>query len=60
VVALGGVGVHIPYHLTWVHERDDMPSAPGRVQAIDDAGALHDALAAIEQRMSAGATPGAS
>jgi putative hydrolase of the HAD superfamily len=57
VVALGGVGVHIPYHLTWVHERDAVPDAPDRVQAIDDAAALYDALDAIEQRLSAGATP---
>jgi putative hydrolase of the HAD superfamily len=48
VVALGGVGVHIPYHLTWVHEHDAMPHAPGRVHAIDDASSLYDVLVGIE------------
>ena len=56
VVALGGVGVHIPYHLTWVHERDAMPDAPGRVHAIDDMAGLHDVLDAIERGMSVHAT----
>ncbi|WP_133478580.1 HAD family hydrolase [Cognatilysobacter segetis] len=57
VVALGGIGVHIPYHLTWVHERDAMPDAPGRVHAIDHAVELYDVLDAIERGMSVHATP---
>ena len=31
VLALGGAGAHVPYHLTWGHERVDQPPvAPGR------------------------------
>jgi putative hydrolase of the HAD superfamily len=31
VLALGGAGAHVPYHLTWSHERSDQtPDAPGR------------------------------
>jgi putative hydrolase of the HAD superfamily len=31
VLALGGAGAHVPYHLTWGHERvDQIPDAPGR------------------------------
>lgn len=31
VLALGGCGAHVPYHLTWAHERiEQVPDAPGR------------------------------
>jgi putative hydrolase of the HAD superfamily len=31
VLALGGCGAHVPYPLTWGHEKlDDLPPAPGR------------------------------
>ncbi len=31
VLALGGAGVHVPYHLLWAHERvEEKPAAPGR------------------------------
>ncbi len=31
VLALGGAGAHIPYHLLWEHERTiELPDAPGR------------------------------
>jgi putative hydrolase of the HAD superfamily len=31
VLALGGAGAHVPYHLTWAHERTErLPDAPGR------------------------------
>jgi putative hydrolase of the HAD superfamily len=31
VLTLGGAGAHIPYHLTWAHERtEQLPDAPGR------------------------------
>ena len=56
VVELGGWGVHIPYHLTWVHEREARVAEPTRVQAIDDATSLAQALGAIERRLSEGAT----
>ena len=35
VLALGGAGVHIPYHLTWAAERVDPPPAhPGRLFTV--------------------------
>ena len=48
VIELGGVGVHIPYHLTWVHERDASVADPARVRELADAGALFEALVSIE------------
>ena len=31
VLALGGAGAHVPYHLTWAHERvEELPPADGR------------------------------
>jgi putative hydrolase of the HAD superfamily len=57
VVQLGGWGVHIPYHLTWVHEREASVADASRMRAIDDADMLHDALDAIERQLSASATP---
>jgi putative hydrolase of the HAD superfamily len=31
VLALGGAGAHVPYHLTWAHERvEELPTADGR------------------------------
>ena len=31
VLALGGAGAHVPYHLTWAHERvEELPRADGR------------------------------
>ncbi|HEY4582784.1 MAG TPA: HAD family hydrolase [Lysobacter sp.] len=49
VVELGGVGLHIPYHLTWVHERDARVADASRMRALDDAGGLYEALDAIER-----------
>ena len=55
VVALGGYGVHVPYHLTWVHEREASVDAPERVRALDDASGLYATLHALERGLSAGA-----
>jgi putative hydrolase of the HAD superfamily len=48
VVALGGIGVHIPYPLTWSHEQvpeDAMPRAGWhRLASISELGALLDSL----------------
>lgn len=30
VVALGGMGVHVPYHVTWVHEQAEIPEGAAR------------------------------
>lgn len=40
VIALGGSAVHLPYHLTWKHERTDtIPLADGRFFTLES---LHD------------------
>jgi putative hydrolase of the HAD superfamily len=46
VLALGGSGVHIPYHLTWAHEQvaEDVP-AEARVFRLPSIRELPDALA---------------
>jgi putative hydrolase of the HAD superfamily len=45
VLALGGVGVHVPYHLTWAAERvDEVPSAAGRFFRI---GSMRELLALV-------------
>lgn len=49
VAALGGVGVYVPYHLTWAHERegeDRAAETPGvfRVERIDEVPALLEQL----------------
>lgn len=53
VVALGGAGVHIPYHLTWVHEREAALPDASRMRAITDASTLYDALVGIERDLGA-------
>ncbi len=49
VLALGGVGVHVPYHLTWAAERvDEAPRAEGRffrLGSLRELRALVDGLA---------------
>jgi putative hydrolase of the HAD superfamily len=48
VLALGGTGVHIPYHLTWAHEHvETLPAAEGRffeVKSIRDISRIVAAL----------------
>jgi len=41
VLALGGAGVHVPYHLLWAHEHaEPPPEAPGRFFTIESLRAL--------------------
>ncbi|HST45752.1 MAG TPA: HAD family hydrolase [Luteimonas sp.] len=49
VLALGGWGVHVPYHLTWEHERHAQidPSMLPRLRTVASASALPDAIAAL-------------
>ena len=49
VLDLGGWGVHVPYHLTWEHERQaDIPAdAVVRMRSVAHARELPDALRAI-------------
>lgn len=58
VLELGGWGVHVPYHRTWMHEAE-VPPIPGRarmreVAAIDR---LAQAVAALDALASAGEGP---
>ncbi|GAB1596717.1 HAD family hydrolase [Lysobacter sp. PAGU 2638] len=53
VVELGGHGVHVPYHLTWVHEREAPIADASRVRTLDDASGLFDVLDEIERGMTA-------
>nr|WP_133500426.1 HAD family hydrolase [Lysobacter terrigena] len=51
VVRLGGYGVHIPYHLTWVHEREADVAEPSRMRTLAHANGLYDVLDEIERGM---------
>lgn len=35
VVALGGWGVHVPYHVTWVHEQAEITEGVDRMRTVD-------------------------
>lgn len=48
VLALGGWGVHVPYHTTWAHENETTVAADApRLRRVDDAAGLPSALRAI-------------
>ena len=50
VVALGGWGVHMPYHVTWAHESEVDPIADAaRVWTVDAPRGLPDAIARVRQ-----------
>jgi putative hydrolase of the HAD superfamily len=54
VLALGGWGVHVPYHATWVHETQaEVPADAPRLHTVADAAALPGALRDIAARMAA-------
>lgn len=49
VIALGGWGIHMPYHVTWVHELEhNVERGHPRVVTVDGAGGIADALRQIE------------
>ncbi len=49
VLALGGWGIHMPYHVTWALETEHGVAADApRLQVVDNAGELAAALARIE------------
>jgi len=47
VLALGGWAIHVPYHLTWEHERAELDAGHPRFQEVDAAPALPAAVARI-------------
>jgi putative hydrolase of the HAD superfamily len=56
VLALGGWAVHVPYHLTWVHEREATLPDRRRLREAADAAAIPAALADIERCLVASQT----
>ena len=57
VLALGGWGIHIPYALTWVHEREAELSDRGRLREVASADALPGVLAGIEAALAEAQPP---
>jgi putative hydrolase of the HAD superfamily len=48
VLALGGWGVHVPYHVTWAHEQDAGGAIdPARMREVANAAELPDAVRAL-------------
>jgi len=48
VVALGGCGVHMPYHVTWAHENETAPPiAPERIRTVEGPAGLPMAIRAL-------------
>jgi putative hydrolase of the HAD superfamily len=51
VLALGGAGAHVPYPLTWAHERvEDLPPADGRFFELKTMRELPDVVRALAGR----------
>ncbi len=51
VVALGGWGVHVPYHVTWAHEAEhELVGDEAQVSSVQSAAQWPQAIAAIEAR----------
>jgi putative hydrolase of the HAD superfamily len=49
VLALGGWGVHVPYHLTWAHEREHgVDGAHQRMLEVNGAHGIPEALARLD------------
>lgn len=54
VLALGGWAIHVPYHITWVHEQEASIAADApRLRRVADAGALPAAVADVVQQAAA-------
>ncbi len=48
VLALGGAGAHVPYHLTWAHERvEELPRAEGRFFELKTLRELTNVIASL-------------
>jgi putative hydrolase of the HAD superfamily len=51
VLALGGWGVHMPYHVTWAHELDTgLSGDEERMVTVEDAGGIPAAVARLGER----------
>jgi putative hydrolase of the HAD superfamily len=61
VLALGGWGVHMPYHVTWVHETEaSVEAGAPRLRTVASADALPAAVAGIASLAAAAAAPRAA
>lgn len=50
VLALGGIAAHVPYHITWTHERvEQMPRADGRFFALKSIRELPGIVAGLQR-----------
>ena len=47
VLGLGGAGVHVPYHITWAHERAEVPVTEKRFRRIERLGELPPILTSL-------------
>ena len=47
VLGLGGAGVHVPYHITWAHERAEVPATEKRFRRIERLGELPAVLPSL-------------
>ena len=47
VLGLGGAGVHVPYHITWAHERAEVPATEKRFRRIERLGELPAILSSL-------------
>jgi putative hydrolase of the HAD superfamily len=47
VLGLGGAGVHVPYHITWAHERAEVPATEKRFRRIENLGELPGILPSL-------------
>ncbi len=55
VVALGGWGIYMPYHVTWAHERESgIDASHARVLQVDAPAAIPTALARLQALAAAG------
>jgi putative hydrolase of the HAD superfamily len=49
VLAVGGAGAYLPYHVTWVAERvEELPSAAGRFFHLQTLHDLREVIATLE------------
>ncbi|HEV8690332.1 MAG TPA: HAD family hydrolase [Ideonella sp.] len=47
VLGLGGAGVHVPYHITWAHERAEVPATEKRFRRIANLAELPPVLSTL-------------
>ncbi len=47
VLGLGGAGVHVPYHITWAHERAEVPATEKRFRRIANLGELPPVISTL-------------